>query len=304
MSALHDSLAEYLAVRRALGYRLEGTERLLGQFLDDLDATGAGRITVEHALTWAILPGCRQHWHADAAGARRYRRAGSPETGLRASELTGLHCSDIHLGTGAHATTTGKGRKQRITPLTKETATVLRVWLAERGRPPAAPLFPTSTGKPLTRKAVARRIGKARYPRRPAQPVAHGEDDHAACAAPHGRDAAVARWGRHHGDRAVARAPNKSKPHRCTSTPTSRSRNERWPGRSRWTAKRAATARQSRSSDSRRAVTDRRGPRFSLRRGAGRSSPEAFGPAFAVRRARASRVNRLPPTWRPRRASV
>ena len=82
------------------------------------------------------------------------------QTGLRASELTGLRCGDIHLGTGAHATTTGKGRKQRITPPTKQTAAVLRVWLAERGSPPAEPLFPTSTGKPLTRKALARRIAK------------------------------------------------------------------------------------------------------------------------------------------------
>jgi integrase/recombinase XerD len=53
-----------------------------------------------------------------------------------------------------------KGRKQRITPLTKQTAAVLRVWLAERGSPPAEPLFPTSTGKPLTRKALGRRIAK------------------------------------------------------------------------------------------------------------------------------------------------
>jgi len=82
------------------------------------------------------------------------------QTGLRASELTGLRCSDIHLGTGAHATTTGKGRKQRITPLTKATVAVLRVWLAERGGQPAEPLFATSTGRPLTRKALARRIAK------------------------------------------------------------------------------------------------------------------------------------------------
>jgi hypothetical protein len=34
VSALRGSLAEYLAVRRALGFKLEGTERLLGQFLD------------------------------------------------------------------------------------------------------------------------------------------------------------------------------------------------------------------------------------------------------------------------------
>ncbi|MGH2844697.1 MAG: tyrosine-type recombinase/integrase, partial [Thermoleophilaceae bacterium] len=82
------------------------------------------------------------------------------QTGLRASELTGLRGSDIHLGTGAHASTTGKGRKHRITPLTKATTAVLRVWLSERGEQPAEPLFPTSTGKPLTRKALARRIAK------------------------------------------------------------------------------------------------------------------------------------------------
>jgi integrase/recombinase XerD len=82
------------------------------------------------------------------------------QTGLRASELTGLCCGDIHLGTGAHATTTGKGRKQRITPLTKDTAGVLRAWLDERGGMSDEPLFPTSTGKPLSRKALARRIAK------------------------------------------------------------------------------------------------------------------------------------------------
>ena len=71
MSALRVSLAEYLAVRRALGYKLEGTERLLGQFLDYLDAIGADQITVEHALAWATLPGRGQHWHAMRLGAIR-----------------------------------------------------------------------------------------------------------------------------------------------------------------------------------------------------------------------------------------
>jgi hypothetical protein len=61
-------------------------------------------------------------------------------------------------GTGAHASTTGKGRKQRITPLTKATTEVLREWLAERGGQPDEPLSPTSTGTPLTRNALARRI--------------------------------------------------------------------------------------------------------------------------------------------------
>jgi integrase len=64
-------MAEYLAVRRALGYQLEGTERLLGQFLDHLDAVGADQITVERAVAWATLPGRGEHWHAMRLGAVR-----------------------------------------------------------------------------------------------------------------------------------------------------------------------------------------------------------------------------------------
>jgi integrase/recombinase XerD len=82
------------------------------------------------------------------------------ETGLRVSELTGLRCDDTHLGTPPHISCHGKGRKDRITPLTKPTAAVLRSWLAERGGLPADPLFPTSRGAPLTRDAVARRLAK------------------------------------------------------------------------------------------------------------------------------------------------
>jgi site-specific recombinase XerD len=47
------------------------------------------------------------------------------QTGLRASELTGLCCADVHLGSGAHVSCNGKGRKQRITPLTSGTVAVL-----------------------------------------------------------------------------------------------------------------------------------------------------------------------------------
>ena len=43
---LHDGLADYLALRRALGYRLARPEKLLGQFLDHLERAGEARITV------------------------------------------------------------------------------------------------------------------------------------------------------------------------------------------------------------------------------------------------------------------
>ena len=55
----------------------------------------------------------------------------------------------------------GKGPQAEDHPIDQtDRRTILRVWIAERGSPPAEPLFPTSTGKPLTRKALARRIAK------------------------------------------------------------------------------------------------------------------------------------------------
>jgi site-specific recombinase XerD len=80
------------------------------------------------------------------------------QTGLRAAELTGLTCCEICLGVGAHARCMGKGRKQRITPLTRQTVAVLRAWLNERSGQPGDPLFPTRTGRPLSRDAIEHRI--------------------------------------------------------------------------------------------------------------------------------------------------
>ena len=62
---LRQELADYLALRRALGYRLARPEKLLGQFLDHLDQTGQVRITVAVALDWARLPvGSESNWWA------------------------------------------------------------------------------------------------------------------------------------------------------------------------------------------------------------------------------------------------
>jgi integrase/recombinase XerD len=82
------------------------------------------------------------------------------QTGLRISELTGLTTGDVHLGAGAYVSCTGKGRKQRITPLTTSTVAVLRTWLAERGGQPDQPLFPNRAGGRLSRDAVERRLAK------------------------------------------------------------------------------------------------------------------------------------------------
>ncbi len=55
-AVLRDHLADYLVLRRALGYKLERPEKLLNQFLDRLEATGESVVTVEIALEWAQSP--------------------------------------------------------------------------------------------------------------------------------------------------------------------------------------------------------------------------------------------------------
>ena len=55
------------------------------------------------------------------------------QTGLRVSEITGLRVADVHLGAGPYVRCTGKGRKDRATPLTRQT-TADHARLARRTR--------------------------------------------------------------------------------------------------------------------------------------------------------------------------
>lgn len=76
------------------------------------------------------------------------------QAGLRVSELIGLTIADVVLDTGAHVRVHGKGRKERITPLTSEAVVALRTWLAERGGSGPDVLFPSRRGGRLSRDAV------------------------------------------------------------------------------------------------------------------------------------------------------
>jgi site-specific recombinase XerD len=82
------------------------------------------------------------------------------QTGLRVSELRDLRCEDIILSTGAHVRCRGKGRKERCTPLTRETVAVLKAWLAERGGSPSEPAFPSRRTTMLSRDAIERLVEK------------------------------------------------------------------------------------------------------------------------------------------------
>lgn len=90
------------------------------------------------------------------------------QTGLRASELTSLKPENLTLGPHAYIHCQGKGRKERSTPLTRQTLASLREWLKE-GRSSQV-LFPNQRGAPLTTDGIQylldkyRRIAEEKWP--------------------------------------------------------------------------------------------------------------------------------------------
>ena len=84
------------------------------------------------------------------------------QTGLRVSEMTELTREDVVLDVGAHVRVTGKGRKERCTPLARSTRTVLKAWLREPQRGTGNVLFPNGKGKRLTVHGVQYLLNKHR----------------------------------------------------------------------------------------------------------------------------------------------
>ncbi|HEX3832119.1 MAG TPA: tyrosine-type recombinase/integrase [Solirubrobacteraceae bacterium] len=153
LAAIH-SLFAYLAlhhpehaasIQRVLAIPHKKTERNLVTYLTEPEVD-------------ALLAACD---HTSWTGRRDHAKfALTIQAGLRISELADLTCADITLGTGANVHTTGKGRKERRTPLIPATRNVLKAWLKERGGAPGDPLFPTTTGKHLSRDAIERRLAR------------------------------------------------------------------------------------------------------------------------------------------------
>ncbi len=56
MTRLRQALKQYVALRRALGTRLEEPAKTLGDFVAFLNGVGAEFITSELALRWAVKP--------------------------------------------------------------------------------------------------------------------------------------------------------------------------------------------------------------------------------------------------------
>ena len=77
-------------------------------------------------------------------------------TGARVSETIGLNVEDLTLGWPSQVLLRGKGAKQRVVPLTKDTAAVLRAFVEERqvASLPQAPIFLNARGRRLSRFGV------------------------------------------------------------------------------------------------------------------------------------------------------
>ena len=81
------------------------------------------------------------------------------QTGLRASELVGLKAGRRRAGSGAHIRCMGKGRKERATPLRRETASCRRRGSAT-DKDESRPLFPSIRGEQLSRDALEHLVRK------------------------------------------------------------------------------------------------------------------------------------------------
>jgi integrase/recombinase XerD len=92
VTALRTALADYLQLRRALGFRLEKADRLLSSFVAFAEARGAGYLTTELAVAWATQPpGADPSWHAARLSAvrvfARHLQAADPRTEVPAARL-------------------------------------------------------------------------------------------------------------------------------------------------------------------------------------------------------------------------
>jgi integrase/recombinase XerD len=76
MSSLRDALADYLRIRRRLGFEMPQDGRLLEGFVEFLERAGAERITTELALKWARTPADAHphYWRQRLSVARGFAR--------------------------------------------------------------------------------------------------------------------------------------------------------------------------------------------------------------------------------------
>jgi integrase/recombinase XerD len=134
MSALGRHVEEYLALRRALGFKLERTGRLLADFVGFAERAGVATVTIEVAAGWAGLPAnASPVWIAQRLGVvrvfARYLAAIDPDAEIPPADLL-------------------PGRARRITPYLYSDADIAALMAAARmlANPLKAATFETLIG--------------------------------------------------------------------------------------------------------------------------------------------------------------
>lgn len=82
-------------------------------------------------------------------------------TGARVSEMASMRLTDVSLLESSSMRIHGKGRKERVLPLWKDTVKRLREWVKRIRNEPEAPLFPNASGVPLSRSGIENRLRQA-----------------------------------------------------------------------------------------------------------------------------------------------
>lgn len=96
MTPLREALADYLRIRRRLGFKLEADQRILENFIGFLEQAGAERVTSELALMWARMP-ANAHPHrwrqrlGIARGFARYVATLDPSSEIPSEDLLRAH---------------------------------------------------------------------------------------------------------------------------------------------------------------------------------------------------------------------
>jgi site-specific recombinase XerD len=168
LAAIH-SFMRYAAVRDPASLPI--IQQVLAIPAKRFDRPILGYLTREQVAAILAAPD-RATW----SGQRdRVLLATAYNTGARVSELTGLQVRDVLLDRQTAVHLHGKGRKQRVIPLWKNTAGELRGWLKRINSAPNAPVFPNRAGAPLTRSGVRDRLDRAVAAAEPCCPSLHGQ---------------------------------------------------------------------------------------------------------------------------------
>lgn len=154
LAAIH-SFMRYAALRDPAS--LPVTRRVLAIPAKRFDRPVLGYLSRQQIAAILAAPD-RRTWsgHRDAV-----LLATTYNTGARVSEITALRVRDVLVDRQTAVHLHGKGRRQRVIPLWKNTATELRAWLGRVNAAPQAPVFPNRYGEPMSRSGVRDRLDRA-----------------------------------------------------------------------------------------------------------------------------------------------